>query len=277
MYRNHWNGFQAGTSQHPTWPIDTRGLLSICKLFIYKPNLQSIIIISFTLHQLTNYRNLERMWGIKYLYAVIHWSWCECMADGINEIVGIIFGHHFWSLFSFLWSRDVMSVGITQSLSSIWPDSELIKDLRKTASSAPPSGWLWPRSVICVLKEDLVEGLSSGEWGGACDNHDDGEALPVILCDTCGNLCADCDRFLHLQSKTSCKTSWSWRCQAECQEYQLNSCSKINPCWHACGGIVNEDTCLRCLQGCDKSAKLKQDTDDMCMIFIKKKCEISNV
>ena len=28
MYRNHWNGFQAGTSQHPTWPIDTRGLLS---------------------------------------------------------------------------------------------------------------------------------------------------------------------------------------------------------------------------------------------------------
>ena len=28
MYRNHWNGFQAGTLQHPTWPIDTRGLLS---------------------------------------------------------------------------------------------------------------------------------------------------------------------------------------------------------------------------------------------------------
>ena len=127
-----------------------------------------------------------------------------------------------WNCWNNIWSsfliiiffpvitRDVMSVGITQSLSSIWPDSELIKDLRKTASSAPPSGWLWPRSVICVLKEDLVEGLSSGEWGGACDNHDDGEALPVILCDTCGNLCADCDRFLHLQSKTSCKTSWSW-------------------------------------------------------------------
>ena len=29
MYRNHWNGFQAGTLQHPTWPIDTRGLMSI--------------------------------------------------------------------------------------------------------------------------------------------------------------------------------------------------------------------------------------------------------
>ena len=198
----HWSKIVCRNAAPPDLYANYLSTNQTCNLFI--------IIISFTLHQLTNYRNLERMWGIKYLYAVIHWSWCECMADGINEIVGIIFGHHFWSLFSFLWSRDVMSVGITKSLSSIWPDSELIKDLRKTASSAPPSGWLWPRSVICVLKEDLVEGLSSGEWGGACDNHDDGEALPVILCDTCGNLCADCDRFLHLQSKTSCKTSWSW-------------------------------------------------------------------
>ena len=32
--------------------------------------------------------------------------------------------------------------------------------------------------------------------------HDDGEALPVILFDTCGNLCADCDRFLCLHRKT---------------------------------------------------------------------------
>ena len=52
-----------------------------------------------------------------------------------------------------------------------------------------------------------MEGLSSGEWGGpggggqerpTCDNHDDGETLAIILCDSCGNLCADCDRFLHL-------------------------------------------------------------------------------
>ena len=25
-----WNGLQAGTLEHPTWPIDTRGLLSNC-------------------------------------------------------------------------------------------------------------------------------------------------------------------------------------------------------------------------------------------------------
>merc|ERR1712012_1312171 len=35
-----------------------------------------------------------------------------------------------------------------------------------------------------------------------CDNHDDGETLAIILCDSCGNLCADCDRFLHLHRKT---------------------------------------------------------------------------
>nr|KAG5689428.1 hypothetical protein BaRGS_012250 [Batillaria attramentaria] len=31
-----------------------------------------------------------------------------------------------------------------------------------------------------------------------CDNHDDGMTTAIILCNECGNLCADCDRFLHL-------------------------------------------------------------------------------
>ena len=65
-------------------------------------------------------------------------------------------------------------------------------------------------AALCVLDKDHVEGLSSGEWGGGgagqerptCDNHDDGETLAIILCDSCGNLCADCDRFLHLHRKT---------------------------------------------------------------------------
>ncbi len=49
--------------------------------------------------------------------------------------------------------------------------------------------------------DGFLQGLSSGEWGGGsgqdrpvCDNHDDGETLAIILCDTCGNLCSDCDR-----------------------------------------------------------------------------------
>lgn len=35
-----------------------------------------------------------------------------------------------------------------------------------------------------------------------CDNHDDGETAAIILCNTCGNLCTDCDRFLHLHRRT---------------------------------------------------------------------------
>ena len=71
-----------------------------------------------------------------------------------------------------------------------------------------PAVWL-AVAALCVLDRDHVEGLSSGDWGGGaaqerptCDNHDDGETLAIILCDTCGNLCADCDRFLHLHRKT---------------------------------------------------------------------------
>ncbi|RWS24251.1 putative E3 ubiquitin-protein ligase MYCBP2-like protein, partial [Leptotrombidium deliense] len=35
-----------------------------------------------------------------------------------------------------------------------------------------------------------------------CDNHDDNETLAIILCNACGNLCGDCDRYLHLHRKT---------------------------------------------------------------------------
>lgn len=50
-----------------------------------------------------------------------------------------------------------------------------------------------------------------GQWSNAegptpprptCTNHDDGETNAVIQCNSCGNLCADCDRFLHLHRKT---------------------------------------------------------------------------
>ncbi len=72
-----------------------------------------------------------------------------------------------------------------------------------------PVIWLALAS-LCVLDKDHVEGLTSGEWGQGetaaprptCDNHDDGETLAIIKCDVCGNLCADCDRFLHLHRRT---------------------------------------------------------------------------
>ncbi|KAL4230611.1 E3 ubiquitin-protein ligase mycbp2 [Mactra antiquata] len=71
-----------------------------------------------------------------------------------------------------------------------------------------PAIWLALAS-LCVLNQDHVERLTSGEWVSSpngthgqprptCDNHDDNETPAIILCLDCGNLCADCDRFLHL-------------------------------------------------------------------------------
>ncbi|XP_013400127.1 E3 ubiquitin-protein ligase MYCBP2 [Lingula anatina] len=74
-----------------------------------------------------------------------------------------------------------------------------------------PTLWLALAS-LCVLDHDHVVSLSSGQWISpdgqqgqprpTCDNHDDGETSAIILCDMCGNLCADCDRFLHLHKRT---------------------------------------------------------------------------
>ncbi|XP_072332294.1 E3 ubiquitin-protein ligase MYCBP2 isoform X19 [Scyliorhinus torazame] len=64
---------------------------------------------------------------------------------------------------------------------------------------------------LCVLDQDHVDRLSSGRWMGKdgqqkqmpmCDNHDDGETPAIIHCNVCGNLCTDCDRFLHLHRRT---------------------------------------------------------------------------
>lgn len=94
-----------------------------------------------------------------------------------------------------------------------------------------PTLWLALAS-LCVLDKDHVEKyiyillsctldaqnfkkfsfhfhrLSSGQWSKGsesrplCSNHDDGVTPAVIQCETCSSLCADCDRFLHLNRKT---------------------------------------------------------------------------
>ncbi|RZF32318.1 hypothetical protein LSTR_LSTR001782 [Laodelphax striatellus] len=77
-----------------------------------------------------------------------------------------------------------------------------------------PTLWL-ALAALCVLDREHVERLSSARWGvGAadatnpppprptCSNHDDGETNAIIQCDVCGNLCTDCDRFLHLHRRT---------------------------------------------------------------------------
>lgn len=65
--------------------------------------------------------------------------------------------------------------------------------------------------------------------------------------------------------------------EPQCQEYSTLACARVRPCGHLCGGVVNEQKCLPCLQYmCHdrenenaelvKAPKLTQDSDDMCMI-----------
>uniref|UniRef100_A0A8D8RF51 RCR-type E3 ubiquitin transferase n=1 Tax=Cacopsylla melanoneura TaxID=428564 RepID=A0A8D8RF51_9HEMI len=72
-----------------------------------------------------------------------------------------------------------------------------------------PTLWLALAS-LCVLDLAHAERLSSAQWNHSdgslpprptCANHDDGETNAVIHCNQCGNLCGECDRYLHMPRK----------------------------------------------------------------------------
>nr|CAD7443817.1 unnamed protein product [Timema bartmani] len=88
-----------------------------------------------------------------------------------------------------------------------------LEDAHRSPSDCLHTSTLWlALASLCVLDSDHVERLSSGQWSGAdgqppaprptCSNHDDGETAAIIQCNVCANLCADCDRFLHLHRRT---------------------------------------------------------------------------
>ena len=100
-----------------------------------------------------------------------------------------------------------------------------------------PTIWLALAS-LCVLNEDHVLKLSSGQWSKTgdkrplCINHDDSVTNAVIECMECGTLCCDCDRFLHLNRKT-----WSHHrtvCKEEEESIKVElheSCGRIKLFW----------------------------------------------
>ncbi|MGH0123887.1 UNVERIFIED_CONTAM: hypothetical protein FKN15_067692 [Acipenser sinensis] len=156
---------------------------------------------------------------------------------------------------------------------------------------------------LCVLDQDHVDRLSSGRWMGKDGQQkqmvfkEEEEAIKVDLHEGCGRtklfwLMALADsktmkamvefrehtgkpasssseacRFCGTRNGTELSAVGSVCSDADCQEYAKTACSKTHPCGHPCGGVKNEDQCLPCLHGCDKSTScLKQDADDMCMI-----------
>ncbi|XP_053950715.1 E3 ubiquitin-protein ligase highwire-like [Anastrepha ludens] len=91
---------------------------------------------------------------------------------------------------------------------------------------------------LCVLDRDHVEKLSSGQWSKVsdtrpmCTNHDDGETAAIIQCETCGSLCGDCDRFLHLNRKTRMHKRTVCKEEEEAIRVELHeSCGRTKLFW----------------------------------------------
>ncbi|XP_047524361.1 E3 ubiquitin-protein ligase MYCBP2 isoform X3 [Pieris napi] len=73
---------------------------------------------------------------------------------------------------------------------------------------AQPTVWL-ALAALCVCEQEHIELINNSGRDSRnrdsiadsrqfCANHDDGITCAVIECRTCGTLCAECDRFLHL-------------------------------------------------------------------------------
>lgn len=65
-----------------------------------------------------------------------------------------------------------------------------------------------------------------------CDNHDDGMTAAIILCNDCGNLCADCDRFLHLPRRMRCHPRQVFKEEEEAIKVDLHEgCGRTKLFW----------------------------------------------
>ncbi|XP_013162054.1 PREDICTED: E3 ubiquitin-protein ligase MYCBP2 isoform X3 [Papilio xuthus] len=81
-----------------------------------------------------------------------------------------------------------------------------IEDRVPTRCISQPTIWMALAS-LCVCEQSYIETFraseseelrTAAEVRPLCANHDDGSTMAVVDCNSCGPLCAECDRFLHL-------------------------------------------------------------------------------
>ncbi|XP_048488841.1 E3 ubiquitin-protein ligase MYCBP2 [Plutella xylostella] len=71
---------------------------------------------------------------------------------------------------------------------------------------AAPAMWL-ALAALCVCQQSQLDSMNATEGRDRreaadrpyCANHDDGATVAVVDCRSCGALCAECDRFLHMR------------------------------------------------------------------------------
>ncbi|GFY47108.1 hypothetical protein TNIN_284731 [Trichonephila inaurata madagascariensis] len=122
-----------------------------------------------------------------------------------------------------------------------------LEEQHRTPSECLRTPTLWlALASLCVLDQEHVERLSSGQWAAGgdgqqaqprpfCDNHDDSETPAIILCSTCGNLCAECDRYLHLSRKTRSHQRQVFKEEEEAIKVDLHEgCGRTKLFWVMC-------------------------------------------
>ncbi|CAB3259020.1 unnamed protein product [Arctia plantaginis] len=81
-------------------------------------------------------------------------------------------------------------------------------DRQPTQCITAPAMWM-ALAALCICEQSYIELINGSEDEREtrrresearphCANHDDGSTIAVIECRSCGPLCAECDRFLHL-------------------------------------------------------------------------------
>ncbi|XP_065845558.1 E3 ubiquitin-protein ligase MYCBP2-like isoform X3 [Oscarella lobularis] len=137
---------------------------------------------------------------------------------------------------------EVTKAGIGEAVLSLTRQSSQNRKLVPALHG--PVTWLSLGS-LCVLDEEDVKSLSSGQWGVRepeeaddgekrpfCDNHDDDKTVAIIKCDECGNLCSDCDRVLHLSRKAKNHQRQIFKEEEEAIKVDLHEgCGRIKLFW----------------------------------------------
>ncbi|XP_043286736.1 E3 ubiquitin-protein ligase MYCBP2 isoform X2 [Venturia canescens] len=136
------------------------------------------------------------------------WWLRGCMTRKLAEVIIQLLKDMASGKLSDAWAA-VTKAAIAENILNLTRLDEKSRD--PTECLRTPALWL-ALSSLCVLDSDHVERLSSGQWNAmdgqpppprpTCSNHDDGETTAIIQCNACGNLCADCDRVLHLHRRT---------------------------------------------------------------------------
>ncbi|XP_039231733.1 E3 ubiquitin-protein ligase highwire isoform X2 [Drosophila yakuba] len=168
-------------------------------------------------------RNLNQRW---FLNGVISTKQAESIISLIRDLAS--------GKLSEKWSQ-ITKAAIAESVLNL----TRLEEIYRSPEHCTKTSTLWlALASLCVLERDHVEKLSSGQWSKLCDtrplcsNHDDGETAAIIQCETCGSLCGDCDRFLHLNRKTRSHKRTVCKEEEEAIRVELHeSCGRTKLFW----------------------------------------------